>query len=186
MSNIYENNNPDNLIKTNNNGHFSTNSLRDYRPETDIDEEQLLGELNTSNTFYGNREYGKSINTKLHKPAPYYDVREKHYSQFCQTLLYNIILSFTSLCVGGLTMIVWPLNSHKYWMIPFIDYLVSSLTAFIMLGRNRAFVFGIYQKYIVRCCKMVMCRWCCKCFLYSSYEHDKTERLLNNNMKDEY
>eukprot|EP01084_Bolivina_argentea_P122491 217052_1 len=63
-----------------------------------------------------------------------------------RALFYNIILSILSSIASVCTMIIWPMSPIKYFYIPYCDYIVNSITTFIMLGRNRKFIFVICNK----------------------------------------
>eukprot|EP01084_Bolivina_argentea_P122490 217050_1 len=66
-----------------------------------------------------------------------------------KALWYNVILSVLSLCGTSLTMVIWPLKPNSLWPIPYVDYMITTITTFFMLGRNR--------KYLYKTC-------CCCCW----------------------
>ena len=78
-------------------------------------------------------------------------------------LIYNIILSLISFTFSSLLMLIWPMNPEFFWWLPWSDYMINSVTTFLMLGRNRKFL----TKYIFCCCGSCCNNgsFCCHCYL---------------------
>jgi len=66
-------------------------------------------------------------------------------------LLSNVLLSFLSLICSSFTMILWPTNPTKFWVIPYVDYFVNSYSTFFMLGRNRKWIWNTGLCILCRC-----------------------------------
>ena len=66
-------------------------------------------------------------------------------SEIKQILTYNIVLSLIGFIFSTLTIIVWPIEDatkerNRYRMNLWTDYMVNSVTSFLMLARNRKFL----------------------------------------------
>ena len=131
--------------------------------------------ISPSSSYWKSTAY---INTPSVHKYPFYtnSPRDTRYTQnvdLKRALFYNVLLSIVSLMASVLTMVVWSRSPTKFHFIPYIDYMINSISPFLMLGRNRKFVWRIFVKLFGNA-------YCCSLPHEESMQSQRNERIYLN------